>query len=504
MKVDHRGYSLKFNRTSKNCLLSLVVILLILSIISDPTSISGVPAQEESILFIAENSADNDLATALNQSLNSTADLIDIRTSEDLNSLFFDQNYLHTYSRIVMILNQVSSPFNETVADNIEKFVQNGGVFGIISSQIWRFPTSFHTLLGLSVSSGQKEWPPGSTVGNITLSIVNNTFTQVPFQIKQNSTLEVLGSIGITTPIDDSYSIATSQNTPDGKATVTGLMKQTGFIFAVPLSLSEFNSSFNLFNQFLTSIITSGIEFSKTLQPHNPEIPFLPWFSISEEAVQAGVAVVSVTFLLLGLIYLISKWAFQPKDIEIPKDRDWFSIIFLTPLLLIGQILYPPFIRRLDEYDVLENQYRNKIIDILEERVFMHFRELKRELNIGTSSLRWHLQVLEDFRIIKRKVFGQYEIFYLLRNEPNPDLLELYFAIISGVGFRVARAFQEMNSWDLNALTDYLGSSKESIRYHTKKFQKINLIELKNDRYSLNPAKHKVLIDAISRRNKTN
>lgn len=172
--------------------------------------------------------------------------------------------------------------------------------------------------------------------------------------------------------------------------------------------------------------------------------------------------------------------------------------------MLIGQILYPPYIRRLDEYDVLENQHRNKIIDILEERVFMHFRELKRELNIGTSSLRWHLQVLEDFRITKRKVFGQYEIFYLLRNEPNPDFLELYFAIISGVGFRVARAFQEMNSWDLNALTDYLESSKESIRYHTKKFQKINLIELKNDRYFLNPAKHKVLIDAISRRNKTN
>lgn len=331
MRVDHRGYSLKFNRIFKSCLLSMVFILLILSIISDPTSISGVSIQEEPILFIAENSADYNLAAALNQSLSSTGDIIDIRTAEDLNILFFDQNYLKTYSRIIMILNQVSSPFNQTVVDNIEKFVQEGGVFGIISPKIWRFPTTFHTLLGLSVSSGQKEWPSGSTVGNITLTIVNDTFTQTPFQIGKNSTVEVVGSLGITTPIDDSYRIATSQDTPIGNATITGFVRQTGFIIAVPLSLNEFNSTFNPFNQLLTSIITSGIELSETSQLNSPEIPFLPWFSISEEAVQAGVAVVSVTFLLLGLIYLISKWAFQPKDIEIPKDRDWFSIIFLTP-----------------------------------------------------------------------------------------------------------------------------------------------------------------------------
>ncbi len=489
-----------------------VIILVFFFIGSYPTSISGVPIQEESTLFITENTADYNLAAALQQNLNSTGDIIDIRTSEDLNDIFLDQNYLSTYSRIIMILNQVSSPFNETLIDNIEQFIQNGGVFCMISHQIWRFPTSFHTLLGLNVSPSQKEWPTGNNVGTITLTIVNDTFTKVPFQFIQNSTLEVQGSLGITSAVDDSYSIAESQVTSNGQATITGFMKQEGYVFAVPLSLNEYNTSFTPFIQFLASVITSGeIEISETSQPQSSsestqslEPPLLSLFDISEETVQTGVIIVSASILLVGLAYMISKWVIHPKDTEIPQDRDLFSILFLTPLLLIGQIIFPPILRRIDEYDVVENQYRNRIIDILEERDFMHFRELKRELNLGTSSLRWHLQVLEDFSLIKRKIFGQYEIFFLLKNEPNPDFLEIYFAIISGIGFRVAKAFQEMNSWDLNALEDYLGASKESIRYHTKKFQKINLIEFKNNRYFLNLTKKEFLIEAISRRSKTN
>ncbi len=488
------------------------IILVILFIQTKSTSGLITLTQNRSTLFIAENVVDNSLAIAINQSLNSQGDIIDIRISEDLNNLFLDQNYLNMYSRIIMILNRVSTPFNETIVNNLENFILEGGVFCIISPQIWRFPASFHALSGLNIGSGQKEWPSGNATGDITLTIINDTFTQNPFQIEQNSTLKVLGSLGITTPIDDSYTIATSQNTPNGKATITGFRRHAGFVVAVPLSLNKYNSSFTPFNQFLTSVLSSGIEFSEISYPNsssemnksNGEQLLLPLFGISEETVQTGIVIGSVAFLLIGLAYIISKWSVKTKDIEIPKDRDWFSIILLTPLLLIGQIIYPPVVRRIDEYDVIENQYRSKIIDILEERDFLHFRELKRELTIGTSSLRWHLQVLEDFRIIKRKVVGQYEIFYLLRNEPNPEFLDIYFAIISGVGFRVAKAFREMNSWDLNALTDYLGSSKESIRYHTKKFQKIDLIRPRNDRFFLNPTKYKELIKAINRRNKTN
>jgi len=489
-------------------IIGMILILLFFKL--TPTSGSVTITQDGTTLFITENIVEYSLAMDINESLNSQGDSIDIRVSEDLNDLFLNGDYLNMYSRIVMILNHINTPFNETVVANLEDFILVGGVFCIISPQIWRFPTSFHTLLGMNIGLGQKEWPLGNATESITLTVVNDTFTQSPFQIVKDTKFEVLGSLGITAPIDDSFTIATSQDTPNGKATITGFRRHAGFICAVPLALNEYTSSFIPFCQFLTSVISSDIEFQGTshssseVNKPNGEALIIPFFNISEEAVQTGVIIASIAFLLVGLAYIIKKWSFQKKSIEIPKDRDWFSIIILTPLLLIGQIIYPPAVRRIDEYDVYENEYRSKIIQILEERDFLHFRELKRELDIGTSSLRWHLQVLEDFRIIKQKVVGQYEIFYLLRNEPNPVFLEIYFAIISRLGFRIAKAFREMDSWDLNALTEYLGSSKEAIRYHMKKFQKIDLTRLSNNRFFLNSTKHNEFIKAINRRNQTN
>ena len=483
------------------------MILILLFIKLTPTFGSVTITQDGTTLFITENIIEYSLAMDINESLNSQGNLIDISVSEDLNDLFLNGDYLNTYSRIIMILNHINTPFNETVVANLEDYILVGGIFCIISPQIWRFPTTFHTLLGLNIGSGQKEWPPGNATESITLTIVNDTYTKSPFQIGKDTKFEVLGSLGITTPIDDSYTIATSQETPNGKATITGFKQQAGFICAVPLAINKYNSSFIPFSQFLTSVISSEIEPQETSHSSseiNGKALIIPFFNISGETVQTGIVVASIAFLLVGLAYIIKKWSLQKKSIEIPKDRDWFSLLILTPLLLIGQIIYPPAVRRIDEYDVFENEYRSKIIHILEERDFLHFRELKRELDIGTSSLRWHLQVLEDFSIIKRKVVGQYEIFYLLRNEPNPVFLEIYFAIISGLGFRIAKAFREMDSWDLNALTEYLGSSKEAIRYHMKKFQKIDLARLRNNRFFLNSTKYNEFIKAINRRNKTN
>jgi predicted transcriptional regulator len=141
----------------------------------------------------------------------------------------------------------------------------------------------------------------------------------------------------------------------------------------------------------------------------------------------------------------------------------------------------------------------------LKDRDFLHFRELKRELGIGTSSLKWHLRVLEDFKIIHHQKVGQYEIFFLKANAPNYEFLEIYFAIISGIGFRVANSFLQMNSWHLDTLTEYLGYSKEAIRYHLRNFEKIHLLKpIDRNKYYINAKKIEYLKKAISRRKKTN
>ena len=273
-----------------------IILILLL-----PISGSGTIVQDRATLFITENIVDLSLAVKISESLNSRGDFVDINVSEDLNDLFLNENFLNTYSCIIMILNQMNNHFNETLVGNLENFISEGGIFCIVTSQIWRCSTPFHRLLGMNISSGQKEWPPGNNTESIALTVVNDTYTQSPFQMVENSTFEVQGSIGITTAIDDSYTIATSQDTPNGKATITGFKQQAGFICAVPLGLNEYNSSFIPFSQFLASIISSGIDFQvtsesssttysqETSQPSSssvnnyPNGDFFPILGISEE-----------------------------------------------------------------------------------------------------------------------------------------------------------------------------------------------------------------------------
>ncbi|MHA2139647.1 MAG: hypothetical protein ACW98G_17315, partial [Candidatus Hodarchaeales archaeon] len=227
-------------------------------------------------------------------------------------------------------------------------------------------------------------------------------------------------------------------------------------------------------------------------------------FLFSNKDLEIGIAFSALSILFVGLAYFVSQLMFKPKlNIDLPKDKTLLSFL-LSPIFFIGQILFPPIVRRIDSYDVLDNEYRGQILTILDDREFLHFRELKRELSIGTSSLRWHLQVLEDFRLIDRQVFGQYEIYYLIRRIPEPEFLELYFSIISGGGYRIAQAFSRVNSWELSALAEYLGQSKEAVRYHLKKLEQINLIQCNETKYVLNSQKVLTLKSALERRSKSN
>jgi predicted transcriptional regulator len=316
--------------------------------------------------------------------------------------------------------------------------------------------------------------------------------------------------IGIAYPTEDSYQIIISENTPIGNTTMNTFQIGSGFVIAAPIS--PVNTISDSFTNFLTSVILSSVNMveeqtTTSVTSNSSTIPSLrPLLGISEEVMQTSVVIISGSVLLIGFAYFIGKWRnIRPSD-QIPKDLSILQSILLAPIILIGKVVYPPIIRRIDSYDVLENETRRKIIANLEDRDFLHFRELKRELgNIGTSGLKWHLQVLEDFEIIKRQVFGQYEIFHLRNTPPEYEFLELYFAIKSGLGYRVAKAFnQEMPSWDLTSLTEYLGSSKESIRYHCKKFELLKILRRENGRYFLNLQKDYLLRKAIIRRQKIN
>ena len=91
---------------------------------------------ESRLLFITDNSADFELATSITQNLNKTAPILDIRTSDDLNLVFSTYNVLENYDAVFLILNQVSNPLNENGITQLTSFINEGGLFGIVSTNI--------------------------------------------------------------------------------------------------------------------------------------------------------------------------------------------------------------------------------------------------------------------------------------------------------------------------------------------------------------------------------
>ncbi|MHA2217613.1 MAG: hypothetical protein ACXACY_16890 [Candidatus Hodarchaeales archaeon] len=486
----------------------LILVLIVFSGLKSSLSYTD-NVSESLLLFITDNGADFELATSIAQNLNKTATILDIRTSDDLNLVFSTYDVLNNYNAVMLILNQVPNPLNENSILDLTNFVNEGGLFGIVSTNIWHFPNSFHSLLGLSINEhGPKEFPMGNATESIQISVKNDSFLHTPFNYVINSSLNIQASIGISDTLDSSYQIAVSNKIGEGNASINGFQQQKGFIISVPMSPVVSTPSLSDLSEFLSSLMFSGLEKiqNTALPEETSQTTTSPGllFSISEETIQTGLVVGSISILVIGLVYAVSQALNKAKiSTDLPKDRSFFTSLLLSPIIFIGQILYPPIVRRIDEYNVLENDYRNQIIDILKDRDFLHFRELKRELEIGTSSLRWHLQVLEDFRIIDRQKRGQYEIYYLIRKNPEPSFLELYFAIISGAGAGVAKAFTLDTSWNLESLSEYLGKSKESIRYHVKKFEEMNLLIPNNGRYKLNPQKQQILLAAVKRRQKS-
>ncbi|MFX0084675.1 MAG: hypothetical protein ACFFAU_03295 [Candidatus Hodarchaeota archaeon] len=499
----------KFIQTLSGRKASIILLFLLVFIeIQEMASLPDLEKSNEKMLVLTESSTDSELGLYLNSSFNLTTELVDIKTSDNLNHLFSQEDYLHSYSSIILILGHVSIPFEESMVNQIAGFIESGGIFSIISSHIWQFTDNFIDLLGLSVSMGQKIWPVGNSTEEITFTVYNDTFTQSPFQFGLRSNITIQAKIGITSPLEESYRVITSENTPIGKSTMNAFRKGSGFVIAAPITLVNTNNT--SFFELLTSIIFTARNLVNNQNKSNLDdnllidLPFLP-LKINEEIIQITTILITVTTLALAFIYAINRWRqFRLRD-QIPPDSSWLSSLLVTPILLLGKVIYPPYIRRINTYNVFENEIRRDIIENLENREFLHFRELKRELGIGTSSLKWHLQVLEDFRIIQRQAVGQYEIYYLRNFPPEYELIEFYFAMKSGLGFRIARAFsKEIISWDLSSLTEYLGVSKESVRYHCKKYQTLGLLRVENNRYYLNLGKKSLLIRAINRRLKIN
>ncbi len=166
-----------------------------------------------------------------------------------------------------------------------------------------------------------------------------------------------------------------------------------------------------------------------------------------------------------------------------------FSIGIISLVILISKKDYIHYLKtrttsyskgahRLTLEEVLENENRNKIIDLILEEPGIHFNELLRKTELAAGNLVWHLDILETYKIIGKKRIANY-IAYFPYYQKNP---------ISNIDLKLSKSKlsleilemieKEPGIWN-NLITKRFKVDHKTTYYHIKKLAELDLINIK-------------------------
>ena len=135
---------------------------------------------------------------------------------------------------------------------------------------------------------------------------------------------------------------------------------------------------------------------------------------------------------------------------------------------------------RLSLDEVLENENRNKIIDLILKEPGIHFNELLRKTEIAAGNLVWHLDILETYKVVGKKRIGNF-IAYFPYYQKNPiSNLDLKLSK-SKLTLEILEMIEkEPGLWN-SIITKHFKVDHKTIQYHINKLKDLNLINFKSD-----------------------
>ncbi len=185
---------------------------------------------------------------------------------------------------------------------------------------------------------------------------------------------------------------------------------------------------------------------------------------------------------------------------EVTKIFDnWFLVIFLivgalgiaSIAILISKKDYFQYLKtrtipiekgahRLSLEDVLENENRNRIIDLILKEPGIHFNELLRKTEIAAGNLVWHLDILETYKVVGKKRIGNF-IAYFPYYQKNPiSNLDLQLSK-SKVTLDILEMIEkEPGLWN-SVITKHFKVDHKTIQYHINKLKDLNLILFRSE-----------------------
>ncbi len=167
------------------------------------------------------------------------------------------------------------------------------------------------------------------------------------------------------------------------------------------------------------------------------------------------------------------------------------SISLIAIVVLISKKDYFQYLRtrtipiekgahRLTLDDVLENENRNKIIDLILNESGIHFNELLRKTGLAAGNLVWHLDILITYKVVGKKRIGNF-IAYFPYYQKNP---------LSNIDLKLQKSRltlevlemieQDPGIWN-NLITKKLKVDHKTIHYHIKKLLELDLLSVKKE-----------------------
>ena len=310
-----------------------------------------------------------------------------------------------------------------------------------------------------------------------------------------------------------------------GSSTIYLVYEQNMKLYLTSSTISELNWStstsitskedFNLQPQACTGLKTFFLITWSSNQTGNWEI-YLKAFKSEEGIYSAGNASfplpIIVLFALFGssllliLVFMNLLLNYQNRQSRIKLDDTVLQKALSLFFLGFGNVIGPR-LRRMSVSQVQENEVRTEILNLLTTNEFMHLREIQRQTQTGMAHLKWHLLVLIDFGLIKEKKVGQYLIYHLTVNPPNPLYLYVYFNLFTITSFNVAEAFVKFRKWEIRELSTYLIKSRKLTKYHCEKLVKLGILAKEKENSFYLPEKYrepvtKVLARRITEENR--
>ena len=148
-----------------------------------------------------------------------------------------------------------------------------------------------------------------------------------------------------------------------------------------------------------------------------------------------------------------------------------------------GYFIRKPFFQKGRSYlslsDVFENENRLNILKQILNNPGIHQNELLRKCDLQKGQLRWHLDVLLKYHIIKKENLGQYTIYFPITSSIESIEQFKNQPVKSETTKQIFELIQKNPGISSSEISQKINLARNTVKYHVDKLSKNNLIVFK-------------------------